>query len=670
MTVRDNSQRRQRWLRGAAMGAVSVLMVGGIALPAAQAQTGAVQLEEKQVSESRVVTTENLVDSRMTNRFVVRYKEEAKAEDSRQGAMAAAATKTELDAGEVRERPDGTVIVAVDEVLNPEAADNFMAEMEATGNIEYIEPDTIMVPFAANDEYYERQWHFHGQNGGNVEKAWEAGPSKGADQVVAVIDSGIVSHPDLDANLVSGYDFVSDPGMGRDGDGRDSNPRDEGDWYGAYECGNNPEGADSSWHGTHVAGTVAAIADNGIGVAGVAPNAKVQPIRALAACGGYTSDIADAVLWASGERVQGAPANNTPADVINMSLGGQGQCSRTYQDAISTARANGSVVVVAAGNERQDAANVQPANCNDVITVGASAEDGSYASYSNFGRNVDITAPGGDYSRDEGIVSTLNNGKTRPGSANYAFYQGTSMATPFVSGVIAAMLAEDSSLTPDRIESILSETARPFRNGCSGCGSGLIDAGAAVAAVSGAPGSDSPETSEEEPTPSPSESAQPTEPIEPTDPWAPEQPVDPIEPTQPSEPNDPWNPSEPWDPWAPWDLETPESPENPSEPAPESDAPVDTIAPEQPSDPVAPAPGGDRIWNPGDLVGWEIDNPEPAPAPAPDYPGERIWNPEDLLTWDWETVEEQEVTAPTPEEEEDERRFRFWNPFTWFNWFV
>lgn len=454
-----------------------------MAMPAAHAQDTE-GVEDREQSESRLATTELTIDQKQTDRFIVRYKDNSETPQDRQTATNSAGDQVGVDVDEVRSRPDGTVVVSVDKVLEPAESQEFMDQMTATGNVDYIEPDTIMTAFAANDEFYNLQWPFHGPNGGRVEEAWEASPTRGDGVTVAVVDSGYAAHPDLDANVVAGYDFVSDPQAARDGNGRDNNPTDEGDWYAAYQCGNNPHAAVSSWHGTHVAGTIAAQTDNGMGVAGVAPNAKVQPLRALAACGGYTSDIADAIMWASGANIQQVPRNNTPAQVINLSLGGNGRCSRTYQSAIDTARQNGATVVVAAGNERQNAANVQPANCEGVITVGASGETGNVASYSNFGDRVDVTAPGGDFQRDRGVLSTLNSGETRQGRPNYAYYQGTSMATPFVSGVIANMLAVDPSLSPDRIERIIKDTARPM-NCQYGCGAGLIDGGAAVRSVAG-----------------------------------------------------------------------------------------------------------------------------------------------------------------------------------------
>lgn len=493
-----------------AVATASVIALGvTMAMPMAHAQEAedADGVEDRAQSQTRQEGIERTVDQKETDRFIVRYTTNSENPQSRQTASNAAADRVGLDVNELRSRPDGTVVIEVDKVLDPAESQELMDEMTATGNVEYIEPDTIMTPFATNDQYYSQQWHLHGTNGGRVDQAWQAAPAQGSGVTVAVVDSGYAAHPDLNANVVAGYDFVSDPQAARDGNGRDSDPTDEGDWYEAYQCGNNPRGAVSSWHGTHVAGIVAAQANNGIGVAGVAPRAKVQPLRALAACGGYTSDIADAIIWASGADIQQMPRNNTPAQVINLSLGGSGRCSRAYQSAINMVRQQGSVVVVAAGNERQNATNVQPANCEGVITVAASGESGNLSSYSNYGTRVDVTAPGGDTPRDRGILSTLNSGQTSQGRPNYAYYQGTSMATPFVSGIIANMLAADPNLSPDRIEQILKDTARPM-NCQLGCGAGLIDGGAAVRSVARV--ASAPEQPEQPAEPAPEEESKET----------------------------------------------------------------------------------------------------------------------------------------------------------------
>ena len=358
------------------------------------------------------------------------------------------------------------------------------AEMMARDpNIEYAEPDRIMTHMAtANDPYYAQQWHYTDSVGGlRLPTAWDK--STGTGVVVAVIDTGYRPHADLSGQHLAGYDFISSATIGNDGNGRDSDPSDPGDWVAAGECYAGSPASGSSWHGTHVAGTVAAKTNNSLGVAGVAYNAKMIPVRVLGKCGGYTSDIADAITWSSGGTVTGVPANANKAKVLNLSLGGSGACDATTQTAINGARSRGSVVVVAAGNDNMNVSNASPANCSGVIAVAATGKTGGRASYSNYGTLVDVAAPGGDGSYS--VISTLNSGSSTPGSDNYAGYQGTSMATPHVAGVAALMFAAKSTLTPDQVESMLKSTARAFPATCSGCGTGIVDATAAVNAAIG-----------------------------------------------------------------------------------------------------------------------------------------------------------------------------------------
>jgi serine protease len=202
-------------------------------------------------------------------------------------------------------------------------------------------------------------------------------------------------------------------------------------------------------------------------------------VRVLGKCGGYTSDIADAIVWASGGTVSGVPANANPAEVINMSLGGGGSCSTTYQTAINGAVSRGTTVVVAAGNSNTNVSSSVPANCANVIAVAATTSAGARASFSNYGTGIDISAPG------QGILSTLNSGTTVPGTASYASYNGTSMAAPHVAGVVALIQSvAPTALSPAAIESLLKSTARPLPGACSGgCGAGIVDADAAVTAA-------------------------------------------------------------------------------------------------------------------------------------------------------------------------------------------
>jgi serine protease len=347
-------------------------------------------------------------------------------------------------------------------------------------SVDYAEPDRILrAQLAPNDPRFHEQWDLYDATAGlRLPAAWDIGTGAGIN--VAVIDTGYRPHADLAGQVLPGYDFITSTAIAGDGDGRDSDARDPGDWTTAGQCGPGDPAQDqpSSWHGTHVAGTIAARTNNGVGVAGVAFNAKILPVRVLGKCGGYTSDIADGIIWASGGAVPGVPANPYPARVPNLSLGGGGGCDTTTQTAINGARSRNAVVVVGAGNAALNASSFTPANCAGVITVAATNRAGGRASYSNFGSIVDVAAPGGD--TGAGILSTVDAGTREPAGDTYASYIGTSMATPHVAGVAALMLSHTPALTPDQVENKLKSSARAFPAACSGCGSGLIDAKAAL----------------------------------------------------------------------------------------------------------------------------------------------------------------------------------------------
>ncbi len=352
-------------------------------------------------------------------------------------------------------------------------------------DIEWVEPDylqqAMLVP---NDTYYSMQWHYFDPLGGiNLPAAWDK-VTGSAGIVVAVVDTGYRPHGDLAAKMLPGYDFVSDAWMGNDGNGRDSDAMDPGDWTAANECYTGSPAYNSSWHGTHVAGTIGAATNNGSGVAGVNWQSKILPVRVLGKCGGYTSDIVDGMRWAAGLAVSGVPANPTPAKVINLSLGGAHSCSTTEQSAIDAITAAGTVVVVAAGNSNTNASSFSPASCSNVISVAAINQQGKRAYYSNYGSIVKIAAPGGDYTVDSMILSTLNSGTTLPGADTYAYYQGTSMAAPHVAGAAALILATNATLSPAQVLAAIQGSARAFPAGstCTTalCGAGILDAGKAV----------------------------------------------------------------------------------------------------------------------------------------------------------------------------------------------
>ena len=160
---------------------------------------------------------------------------------------------------EVRKLAVGPTLVRTDRPLDQAESELLMRKLAADPNVEYVEVDQIMrATLTPNDTRFSEQWGFGTSNAGiNIQPAWDK--STGTGVVVAVIDTGITNHPDLNANILPGYDFISDAAMARDGGGRDNNPNDEGDWYGANECGSGIPASNSSWHGTHVAGTVAAV---------------------------------------------------------------------------------------------------------------------------------------------------------------------------------------------------------------------------------------------------------------------------------------------------------------------------------------------------------------------------------------------------------------------------
>ena len=375
----------------------------------------------------------------------------------------------------------GADVVHPTRPLNRQEAAAAMAQLAALPGVEYVEPDLILRPgLTPNDPSYAQQWGFFDADAGiRAPQAWSVASGSGV--IIAVLDTGRTVHSDLDANTVAGFDFISSLSVANDGNGRDSNDADPGDWT-TGQCG---PARNSSWHGTHVAGTAAAVTNNSRGVAGTAWGARVMHVRVLGTCGGSTSDIADAITWASGGAVTGVPtlAASQVARVLNLSLGGSGSCGTTTQNAINGAVGRGSTVVVAAGNSNADASNFTPASCANVITVASVTSASSRSSFSNFGSVIDVSAPGSS------ILSTHNSGTTTPGAESYANQSGTSMAAPHVAGVVALMqsrrIAQGRPLmTPSEVESTLRATAYPLAGTCSGgCGAGIVHARAAVDAA-------------------------------------------------------------------------------------------------------------------------------------------------------------------------------------------
>jgi len=342
----------------------------------------------------------------------------------------------------------------------------------------------------ANDLYFPLQWYLNGKNGISMPTAWKYSKGDGY-KVVAVIDTGIRPHQQIDKALtrnadgsIYGYDFVSELANAADGDGEDSNPNDEG--------GDSSGG--SSFHGTHVAGIIAAEHDF-LGSAGIAPNVKLLPIRALGKDGGTIADLVKAVNWAAGVKISGVPQNRYPVSVINLSLGAKEvvSCTGGYASIFDAAIAKGITVIAAAGNESRVSLSF-PGNCNGVITVVATQALGDRATYSNYGQGALLSAPGGEFNIGSteapdsrgGIISTSIDAAN---VQSYRLSEGTSMATPVVSGVVALMYSMQPNITPAKVRAILQDSVREFAptSNCAiigGCGSGIINAQLALARTS------------------------------------------------------------------------------------------------------------------------------------------------------------------------------------------
>ena len=401
-------------------------------------------------------------------------------------------------------------VAATGEGANPLVAmECVIQDLRASGDFEYVEKDWFYehqmirhpgqaegpVMITPNDPLFGLQWHYKSQGTGSDQSEGGAGfvdfwtdqESQGSSEVVvAIVDTGLqMDHPDIvsSANVVQGWDMVSDVDVANDGDGRDSNANDPGDVCPERNVFSN------TYHGTHVAGIVGAGAtNNSDGVAGGAWNVKIVPVRALGKCGGKLSDINDAIRWAAGtipefDELGEEVWNDNPADIINLSLGLFKTCPASMQDAINSVTERGVVVVAAAGNKGVPTDFFAPAGCDNVVTVAGGDARGHLAPYSNYGAAVDVLAPGGDLTRDDdgdgnpdGVLST----KTAENCADpltgssvetcyYAYEQGTSMATPHVAAALALIKSKRPDLNSTELVSTLMSGVRPVsENQCTG----------------------------------------------------------------------------------------------------------------------------------------------------------------------------------------------------------
>lgn len=493
----------------------------GLLAPAATAAPST-QRSTVQRSTSTAAPTHS-TPHRLVTRLIVKTRDGAapssrlRSEAARLAGLASAPT--------VGVRTGGKTLLALGPGLSVEAAWKVAHALSTRSDVVYAEPDLPVYatasPLVPNDPYFVDQWDMHSATALSTEAATVWGRTHGhSDVVVAVLDTGLTVHPDLVSSvahpaasdpIVPGYDFVSldnvaltstpllRPWTANDGNGRDADPSDPGDWISAADdagltangwfqnCAFHAGGDASSWHGTHVTGTIVARQGNGIGISGLAPGVKVQPVRVLGKCGGSASDIDDAITWASGGHIDGVPDNATPADVISMSLGGSGACLPSTHDAIAAARSRGTTVVVAAGNEStatwsaDPAGGSEPGNCAGVVSVVASSRtaDGALADFSNYGDvpgSLTVAAPGVD------ILSTVNAGTTTPTTGAYDLMSGTSMATPHVAAEVAllqSLRGERGRLDPSEIDTALAAMGT-ITPACpaSACGVGVVGFGA------------------------------------------------------------------------------------------------------------------------------------------------------------------------------------------------
>ncbi len=351
-------------------------------------------------------------------------------------------------------------------------------------NVEYATPNVVYTPMLTipNDLDYSSQWSLHDATAGaNLPQAWDT--TTGSNSVpIAVIDTGYTRHDQLDASnfATAGYDFISDPTEAGDGDGRDPDARDEGDF-----CAS--DSTRSSWHGTAVMSIIGAITNDLKSMAGINWHANMIPVRVLGRCGGTGDDLIDAIRWAAGLHVAGVPDNPAPAKVINMSLGSvtNQACDPLTQAAIDDAHAAGAVLIAAAGNSGVPAADTTPANCNHVLAIAAHDQNGDLGVFaggtsSNYGSAVALSAPGVNIE-----IATCNSADVYSCDNQTATItnSGTSLAAPMASGVASLLVSADNTVNNYYVESILRDSARAFPTNSTcinQCGSGMLDAAAAL----------------------------------------------------------------------------------------------------------------------------------------------------------------------------------------------
>lgn len=416
-------------------------------------------------------------------RIIVKLRESEMANVSTAADVSNLTQRIHLSLKETRQLTGRMHVMEVEPAVTGESVEATLARLRADPAVEYAEIDQRRYAHAIpNDPLYTGQWYLQNDSATpsaiDAVSAWDT-TTGDSGIVIADLDTGVrFDHPDLlragaGGQLLPGYDFISNATVANDGDGRDADASDPGDWISTSDT-SNPQFSGcptsvSSWHGTRVAGILGAITNNGVGVAGLTWNGRILPVRVLGKCGGFDSDIQEAMLWAAGVRVTGIPDNPNPANIVNLSLGSAGACTQSYRDVINQLTSLGVLIVVSAGNEGGpvDA----PANCSGVAAVTGLRHVGTKVGYSNLGPEVAVSAPAGNCVNASGaclysIDTTYNTGTTTPGNNDYTNQfntnLGTSFSAPIVSGIAALMKAVNGNLNPSQLIARLKEGTTAF----------------------------------------------------------------------------------------------------------------------------------------------------------------------------------------------------------------
>ncbi len=429
----------------------------------------------------------SLADFGAEPRIIVKLRSDETARVRAQGArdrVQSAASRSGMKPTHIASLGTRLHVVDIESDGAVESIEQTLERLEADPEVEYAELDRRRYLHAVpDDSLYAGQWYLQGTSVApsaiDAEHAWDV--TTGSDGVVvAFLDTGVLyDHPDLQragagGRLLPGYDFVTSAVAANDGDGRDADAADPGDWVSAADrqtqAFSGCSTASSSWHGTRVAAIIGARTNNATGVAGVTWQPWLLPIRVIGKCGGRDSDILPAMLWAAGIHVDGIPDNPYPAKVLNMSFGAEDSCSAAYEDVMEEVTARGTVVVVSAGNEGGPVDS--PANCAGVVAVGGLRHVGTKVGYSSLGPEVTVSAPAGNCVNTSGaclfsIFTATNQGATTPTVHSYTnqldYNVGTSFSAPIVAGIAALMASANGNLDSPRLLERLQEGAlKPF----------------------------------------------------------------------------------------------------------------------------------------------------------------------------------------------------------------